>query len=110
MPPPQSEFYRQERMRRSLEQDEDDDYYKKAEILWDFNGRGNDELSVPAGSYVLVLQEYGYKPEEKDWFKVKRLDTKQTGYVPSNVVKILTAQEIAQKTTDNTVSILNWLI
>jgi hypothetical protein len=35
------------------------------------------------------LQEYGYRQDDKDWVKVKRMDTHVTGYFPRNYLKIM---------------------
>jgi hypothetical protein len=42
----------------------------KAVVLWDFEARSEDELTVSQDQIVVVVQQYGYEQTDTDWWKV----------------------------------------
>lgn len=60
----------------------------RAKVLWDYVGKGQDELKVTVNEEVLVLQQYGYNESDTEWWKVKKI-TKEEGFVPKAYLEII---------------------
>jgi ankyrin repeat protein len=56
-------------------------------VMWDYEGRTEDELTVPADAQVVIVQRWGFDASDNAWFRLEYGG--RQGFVPSNYVQPL---------------------
>ncbi|KAI9657208.1 MAG: cytoskeletal protein binding protein, partial [Trizodia sp. TS-e1964] len=58
---------------------------KRGQVLYDFEAKGDDEVSVTAGDDVYILDD----TNSEEWWQVRRLKNGQEGVVPSSYIELI---------------------